>query len=64
MDATHAYVARRTCGCAVALFVYVPCVADDIAGCIRDGLTLTRVTIPEARATPLGCVHTTPTKGA
>lgn len=52
-DATHAYVARRTCGHPIALMVDLP---DDprgtakfVAAQIRHGHTVERVTIPEAR---------------
>lgn len=56
-DATHAYVARRACGCAVGLSVDGPRTVEDIAGWRRNGLVLSRVLIADARATPLGCVH-------
>ena len=54
----HAYVVRRACGCAVALAVDSAENADDLARWLRQGLTLHHVTIPEARATSLGCPHT------
>ncbi len=54
-DLTHAYVGR--CRCGHAYFVGVddatPSLALDVADIIRDGGTIERVTIEQARTTPL-----------
>ena len=57
--ATHSYLGRLTCGCAVA--VTVDCgdrvTAKCVAEFVRDGLTIERVTHAVVRETHFGCVH-------
>jgi hypothetical protein len=52
-EATHAYVARRTCGHPIALIVDLPDdpkgTAKAVAEQLRAGHKIERVTIPEAR---------------
>lgn len=60
-----AYVARTRCGCVELVIVDDPTlrrdVASEVAGVIKRGGTLERVTAHEARiATPWGCSHRAP----
>lgn len=60
---THAYVARRKCGCVVTLIA--DCgdhdTATDVAQQIRDGFTIERVAIERVRSGEIGidveCLH-------
>lgn len=53
MNATHAYLGRKVCGCVVAITVddtdNRKWTADAVAEFIRDGLTVDRVTIEDGR---------------
>lgn len=53
------YVAKYPCGCNKAVTVDLPEHKKDtarfIAGCIRDGATIHRMTVTEFKAGPFGC---------
>ena len=62
-DATHVYLGTLTCGCTVAALVDLPeqkrVIAKALARMIRDGYTISRVTIAECRKTRIAhCLHT------
>ncbi len=58
-EPTHAYIAKRSCGCMVFASMDDPRLAKDnareIASCIREGFTVERVPVEEARKLPFGC---------
>ncbi len=57
MQATHAYIAKKPCGCVTAVTVDLPDHPDwtshDVADFIKSGRSVERVTIAEARQTLL-----------
>jgi hypothetical protein len=57
--ATHVYLGRQACGCAVAFVVDDPddpkFTAREIAKWVRRGRTVERVLLDEARSGPFGC---------
>jgi len=61
-DETPCYIGRiPACGCVVAVVVDEPehakSTAKDVAGFIRDGLAVERMTVDEARAALKFCDH-------
>ncbi len=57
-----AYIGRKTCGCVVFAMVDDPEhkkeTAKEIAKCIRQGLTIERMTVKEVRELEMfGCKH-------
>ena len=68
LNLTHAYVGYRPCGHAIYLGVDDGSkeLAKDLAKLVRDGCTIERKTIEDARATPIAycdCVKVDPIKG-
>lgn len=61
-DATHGYIARRSCGCIVGAAVDIPRNGAEIGRWVKDGLALERKTVAEVRAalsepTAMRCPH-------
>lgn len=55
----YCYVGRKPCGCTVAACMDMPKhkkdVAKFLADCVKDGLTIERVTLDDARCTLKRC---------
>lgn len=58
---TMAYIARKACGCIVMASVDLPEwkkeIAKEVASCLRDGLTIERVTCEYVRQNMKDCPH-------